>query len=96
MAAAVNFEQLVGTVEEITFQSEESGFTVLHLSDASGEDICVVGTLPGVSIGEELKLTGSYTTHPVYGRQFKAELFERHMPAQANAIYRYLASGVIK
>ncbi len=90
------FEQLIGVVEEITFQSEESGFTVLHLSDASGDDVCVVGTMPGVSVGEELKLTGNYTTHAVYGRQFKAELFERHMPAQANAIYRYLASGVIK
>ncbi len=96
VGAAKSLEVLLGTVEDITFQSEESGFTVLHLSDASGDDICVVGTLPGVSVGEELKLTGSYTTHPVYGRQFKAELFERHMPAQANAIYRYLASGVIK
>ncbi len=96
VGTAQPFETLVGTVEEITFQSEESGFTVLHLSDASGDDVCVVGTMPGVSIGEELKLTGSYTTHAVYGRQFKAELFERHMPAQANAIYRYLASGVIK
>lgn len=94
--AVQELEQLQGTVEDITFQSEESGFTVLHLSDASGDDICVVGTLPGVNIGEELTLTGSFTTHPVYGRQFKAELFERRMPAQANAIYRYLASGVIK
>lgn len=94
--AVQNLEQLVGTVEDITFQSEESGFTVLHISDASGDEICVVGTMPGVSVGEELKLTGSFTTHPVYGRQFKAEMFERHMPAQANAIYRYLASGVIK
>ncbi len=91
-----NYEQLTGTVEDITYQNEDSGFTVLHLSDGQGEDICVVGALPGVSVGEELLLTGNYTTHPVYGRQFKAELFERHMPAQANAIYRYLASGVIK
>ena len=86
--AVQNLEQLVGTVEDITFQSEESGFTVLHISDGSGDEICVVGTMPGVSVGEELKLTGSFTTHPVYGRQFKAEMFERHMPAQANAIYR--------
>ncbi len=97
MGTSQTLDILVGTVEEITFQNEDSGFTVLHLTDAKeGDDVCVVGTLPGVSIGEELKLTGQFTTHPVYGRQFKAELFERHMPAQANAIYRYLASGVIK
>ena len=86
---------LQGSVDEIIFRNEDSGFTVLDLDD--GNDIvCVVGNLGNVQAGEELKLTGFYTTHPTYGYQFRAEVFERSLPATSNAICRYLSSGVVK
>lgn len=89
------YVKLEGSVESVTFQSKETGFTVLQL--ASGEElVCVVGTMPGVEEGEELDLTGFYQTHATYGIQFKAQLFERRLPATANAIRKYLSSGVVK
>lgn len=91
----VEYVTLNGVVENIIFSSGDSGFTVIDLS--SGEEmISVVGQLLGVEIGEELKLTGYYTTHKTYGAQFNAQMFERKLPATEGAILKYLSSGAIK
>lgn len=88
-------QTLEGSVEDIIYKNADSGFTVLDL--ASGEDlICVVGSFPEVQVGEELEVTGYFTTHPTYGYQFKAEVYTQKMPATASAIRKYLASGVVK
>lgn len=86
---------LSGSVENITFQSRDTGFTVLDLSH-DDDLICVVGQLLGVEVGEELKLTGFYDTHKTYGMQFKAQLYERSLPATQGAIIKYLSSGAVK
>ncbi len=86
---------LQGTVEAITFRSEESGFTVMDFVH-SGELITVVGALPSVNPGESLKLQGFWDYHPNFGRQFRAQLCEREMPKSAADMQKYLASGAIK
>ncbi|WRS27510.1 ATP-dependent RecD-like DNA helicase [Oscillospiraceae bacterium MB08-C2-2] len=88
-------EKITGTVEEIIFTNEENGFTVCLLSDGR-EMITVVGEMPGVAAGEQLTVTGRYTAHPTYGTRFKAELYERELPATSAAILKYLSSGSIK
>ncbi|MBQ4100814.1 MAG: AAA family ATPase, partial [Oscillospiraceae bacterium] len=85
-----------GTVERITFTNTSNAFTVLELDVAGDDTITVVGELYGVAVGEELKLTGNYTSHPRFGYQFKAELCERTLPSEANAILKYLSGGAIK
>ena len=79
----------------VTFRNEANGFTVLDL-ELEKELLTVVGVLPGINAGETVTLTGTYTTHPSFGRQFKATAFSRCMPETADQIYKYLASGVIK
>jgi len=86
---------LEGTVENITYANQESGFTVADLS-AGGELVCAVGAMPGIEVGEELKLTGYYQAHPSYGPQFKVQICERRLPSTAGAICKYLSSGVVK
>ncbi len=88
-------EKITGIVEEVTFQNEANGFTVLDLA-MENELLTVVGVLPGVCAGETVNLTGTYTTHPSFGRQFKATGFTRCMPETTEQIYKYLASGVIR
>ncbi len=34
--------------------------------------------------------------HPSFGRQFRAEQAEQHLPAGSDAILRYLSSGAVK
>ncbi|HPZ00727.1 MAG TPA: helix-hairpin-helix domain-containing protein, partial [Clostridiales bacterium] len=94
--AEENLEVLYGIAEETVFRKEESGFTVLDLSTEEGELITVVGILPEISAGEELKLTGYWDTHANFGRQFRAELCERSMPETVSQMLKYLASGAIK
>ena len=87
--------QIEGMVENVVFGNESTGFAVIELN--TGEELLtVVGTLYGIEEGEELKLTGSYSSHPKFGHQFKAEVFERSLPATASAIKKFLASGAIK
>ena len=88
-------ETLTGTVEEVTFQNEANGFTVLEL-DSNGELVVAVGIMPGVTAGETVALIGAFANHPSFGRQFKVEKFSRTMPETTDQIYKYLASGVIR
>ncbi len=84
-----------GSVENIIFKNEDSGFTVMELG-YQGDLLTVVGELYGVAEGEEVKLSGYFTSHPQYGHQFKALTCERNLPATANAILKYLSSGALK
>jgi len=88
---------LEGVVERITFHNPDNGYTVLRLN-ASGQSapVTVVGNLPPITPGERLRLSGYWTTHVDYGRQFKAEQCEPLLPATVESIRRYLGSGLIK
>ncbi|MEG2597036.1 MAG: ATPase, T2SS/T4P/T4SS family, partial [Oscillospiraceae bacterium] len=96
---AINMEkqlvQIEGMVENVVFSNENTGFAVIELN--TGEEILpVVGELFGVEEGETLKLTGSYASHPKFGYQFKAEIYERSLPQSITAIKKFLSSGAIK
>ena len=86
--------ELQGTVEEVVFHNDETGFTVFDLVTES-EYITIVGTFSDLAPGEELSLKGSWNTHPTFGRQFRAEWYERKMPSTAAELYKYLASGAV-
>ena len=84
-----------GTVASIIFQNEENGYTILRL-DSSGEELTVVGEMPGVSPGEYLSVRGGWVRHATYGTQFKAETVERRLPQGLKEVFHYLSSGAVK
>lgn len=88
--------EIIGIVEDVSVHIEESGFTVLELSSDDDEFVTVVGVLPEVAVGEKLTVRGSYDTHPLYGRQFKAKSFVRSLPSSAQDLYKYLSAGTVK
>lgn len=85
-----------GTVDSVVYQNEENGYTVLRLEVGDGEPVTVVGCVPGAAPGESLWAQGSWTNHPTYGPQFKADVARRGLPQGAQAIFDYLASGAVK
>ena len=85
-----------GTVENVVFQNEENGYTVLSLLTDQGEVVTVVGCIPFAAAGESMTVTGVWVNHPTYGVQMTAELVERRMPKEEDDIISYLASGVLK
>jgi exodeoxyribonuclease V alpha subunit len=76
----------------------ETGYTIARVAtDRSGPDlITVVGALLGAQVGESLRLTGQWTSHPKYGRQFDVRSYTTMLPATIQGIQRYLGSGLIK
>ena len=89
-------ETLRGSVEGVIYANEETGYTILDFGTDKNELVTVVGTLPYVAEGDELTVIGRWVHNPKYGRQFKAEQFEKRLPSDASAILRYLSSGAIK
>lgn len=87
--------EISGLVEKITYSNKQNGYTVCTVKVGS-EHITVVGTLPFISIGDNVKFIGSYTVHQIYGKQFSAQMYETVAPKTVAAILRYLSSGIIK
>lgn len=88
--------ELTGSVSAVLFRNEENGYTVLHLDTQDKGEITVVGCMPGITLGETVELRGTWTRHPNYGEQFKAETIARRMPVGTRAVFEYLASGVLR
>ena len=88
--------ELSGSVTVVLYRNEENGYTVLRLDTEDRGEVTAVGCMPGVTPGETLELQGSWTRHPNYGEQFKAETVARRMPVGSKAVFEYLSSGVIK
>ena len=65
-------DSIKGYVEHIVYRNEDNGYTVFNLNNDDGEMTCV-GNFHYIEEGELLKLQGEYTTHKLYGLQFKAE-----------------------
>ncbi|OPZ92908.1 MAG: ATP-dependent RecD-like DNA helicase [Firmicutes bacterium ADurb.Bin419] len=84
-----------GIVEDIIFANEINGYTVCELKGEK-EIITAVGFMPFVNIGEMLRVSGNWVTHPDYGEQLKVELYEKLLPKTVEAMERYLASGLIR
>ena len=89
-------EILQGAVSAVVYQNYENGYAVLRLNLGGGQTVTVVGTIPLPAVGERLMVTGKWSTHSNYGRQFEAEFLERLMPQTSVEILNYLSSRVIK
>lgn len=89
-------EVLQGAITAVVYQNYENGYAVLRLQLPDRQTVTVVGTIPLPAVGERLMVTGKWSTHSSYGRQFEAEFLERLMPQTAQDIMGYLSSRIIK
>ena len=92
----MEMEILQGAVAAVVYQNYDNGYAVLRLRCETGDTVTVVGTIPLPAVGERLMVTGRWSTHASYGRQFEAEFLERLMPQTAGDILQYLSSRAIK
>ena len=83
-----------GSVKDIIFQNDESGYVVGRLK-TDDDLITFVGTIPFVFTGQLLKLTGSMIKHQTFGEQLKVEAAEEMLPESPGGMEKYLSSGVI-
>ena len=97
MADEARTVELSAEVQTVTFFSEATNFLIARVrSKEEPGPFSIVGNVGPVTPGEMLRVTGSWVTHPKYGRQLQVASAAREMPATVNGIRRYLASGMIK
>jgi len=90
-------ERLSGTLERVTFRSEETGFCVLRVKVAGHRElVTVTGSAASVTPGEFLECTGSWHNDRVHGMQFKAAQLQVVQPTTLEGIEKYLGSGMVK
>ncbi len=88
---------LAGSVERVTFHSEESGFCVLRLKVRGERDlVTVIGSAASVAPGEYCECDGVWVNDRQHGLQFKALTLRVIPPATLDGIERYLGSGMVK
>lgn len=89
-------EILQGTISAVVYQNYENGYAVVRLNIGGSQVVTVVGTIPLPAVGEQLMVTGRWSSHSNYGKQFEAEFLERLMPQSSMEILAYLSSRIIK
>lgn len=87
--------ELQGTVEDIVFHNEENGYVVAKIRESDNLKT-IVGCIPFISEGLNLKLSGEWVIHPQFGQQFKVESAEELLPDSTIGIEKYLSSGIIQ
>ncbi len=89
-------EVLQGAVSAVVYQNYDNGYAVLRLNCGAGVTVTVVGTIPMPVVGERLMVTGKWSNHSSFGRQFEAEFLDRMLPQTTLEIQSYLSSRAIK
>ncbi len=90
-------EWLSGSVERVTFHSEETGFCVLRVKARGHRElVAVVGTAAAVSPGEFVECQGEWTNDRNHGLQFRAHELRVVPPSTVEGIEKYLGSGMVK
>jgi len=90
-------ERLSGSVERVTFHSEESGFCVLRVKVRGHRElVTVTGSAATVSPGEYVECDGCWINDRTHGVQFKTRHLRIVPPSTLEGIEKYLSSGMVR
>ncbi|NGX56972.1 MAG: ATP-dependent RecD-like DNA helicase [Candidatus Anoxychlamydiales bacterium] len=90
-------DTISGFIDSIIYVNNDNGFTIAKFQENEKKDFTTItGYMPSVQLGESLKLTGEWKTHPKFGRQFNVTEFNVTTPNSIIGIQKYLESGLIK
>jgi exodeoxyribonuclease V alpha subunit len=93
---ATEAEVVRGTIDRVTFRNPTNGYSVMQvLIEGTRDRITVVGTAPSAAVGSYVTMTGSFITHPKFGKQFTLQSMTETPPSTSDGIERYLSSGLI-
>lgn len=92
-----NPASLKGILERITYQDEQSGYTVAQVQvKGRRELVTVVGHMAQAAVGSILEMVGKWELHSRFGQQFRIESCRVSLPASQYGIQKYLGSGLVK
>jgi exodeoxyribonuclease V alpha subunit len=88
-------ESIRALLQRIIYYNNENAY-LIGAFESGGKSFTAVGYLNEPHDGEEYTLTGSWTTHAKYGKQFAITGYETHLPSSQVGLEQYLSSGLIK
>lgn len=88
-----------GTIQRVVFHNPENGYCVLSVTvkqddskeDWFNDDLKLTGHLAAPREGDEYRFTGTFITHPKFGKQLKFTDAELLLPVGKSGIARYLS-----
>ena len=89
-------ETLTGRVTRVVHRDATRGFAVVEVKPADGPAVTLVGPALDLAEGLEVRATGSFRSHPRFGRQFRATTVLALPPEQLEGLTAWLASGQVK
>lgn len=97
VSADTHSERISGSVERVTFHSEETGFCVLRVKVKGYQDlVTIVGSAASITPGEHVECLGNWHNDKTHGLQFKANNLKVIPPNTIEGIEKYLGSGMVK
>ena len=96
MADSFEKVKLSGKIENVVYRNESNDYTVIEIADENDLLITAVGIMPLAFEGEEVILSGHWTYHKEFGKQFNFDSFEKNLPKEVDGILQYLSSRTIK
>jgi len=89
--------ELSGCLSGITFRNDDNGYTVARFeSDEHSTPLVLVGSMPGVEVGDTLLVKGEWIEHPHYGTQVQVTSCEVRLPSGRVGLVKFLGGGRIK
>ena len=84
-----------GEIRKVVYSSEDGSFSVISVVDGKGEEAVLIGPIMEPLEGQFIEAGGNWEQHKDYGRRLKVKSYRYVLPASAEGIRRYLASGLI-
>ena len=85
--------KVIGKVAQIIYKNELNHWTVL-LVKVENKYITFVGETEDISLDDTLEFEGEYTTHKVYGEQFKFSTYFKTIPKDESTLISYISDNI--
>lgn len=96
------FQTLEGSIRQILFVNDQTGYVVARLEVTAQDqlavsrlgEVTIVGELFGLMPGTVIRVAGQFEDHPMFGAQFRAQSFEVVAGPGVAALERYLVDEI--
>ena len=85
--------KVVGKIAQIIYKNELNHWTVL-LVKVENKYITFVGETEDISLDDTLEFEGEYTSHKVYGEQFKFSTYIKAIPKDEDTLITYISDNI--
>lgn len=86
-------EEVIATLSQIRFQGD-NGFIIGIFENDSTKGFGGLGNMMSPLEGMTYRLSGEWSTHPNFGKQFKFSSYFAEKPQDTNGIYQYLVKNI--